>query len=146
MHLVSFSLGYYLPPYLIPLFMGLYLAMLTPAPGDGVARTTRHRALWIMAAGFCLVTVLSSASGLRRSDDRSRAEAAADTNALAAALERLPATAGRRRIAVAGSWLGLYAIRLSNSQVTAEICQTRRFFTMRRARVSALRATALTAV
>jgi hypothetical protein len=121
MHLLSFSLGYYLPPYLIPLFMGIYLAMLTPAPGDGVARTPRQRAAWIMAAGFCLVTVLSTASSLRRSDDRARVEATADTNALAAALDRLPATGGRRRIAVAGSWLGTYAIRLSNSQVTADI-------------------------
>jgi hypothetical protein len=121
MHLLSFSIGYYLPPYLIPLFMGLYLAMLDANPHD-VTRLPRHRAVWIVAGGFCAAAILSTASHLRRSDSAERIAAMSDTNALSAALAALPpAEAGRRRVAVAGPWLGLYAVRLSNSQVTADI-------------------------
>jgi 4-amino-4-deoxy-L-arabinose transferase-like glycosyltransferase len=119
MHLVSFSLGYYLPPYLIPLLMGIYLAMIGGSIGGSAS--FRRRAAWIVASGLAIATVLTTASGFRRSDERGRSEALADSRALATALERLPADGGRRRLAVAGPWLGVYAIRLSNSQVTADI-------------------------
>ncbi len=121
MHLVSFSLGYYLPPYLIPLLMGIYLAMFAASTGDAVALRQRRRAAWIVALGLAIATTLTTASGFRRSDERGRSEALANSNALVAALEQFPAESGRRRIAVAGPWLGVYAIRLSNSQVTADI-------------------------
>jgi hypothetical protein len=121
MHLVSFSLGYYLPPYLIPLLMGIYLAMIGGSIGEAATLRQRRRAAWIVASGLAIATVLTTASGFRRSDERGRAEALADSRALATALERLPADGGRRRVAVAGQWLGVYAIRLSNSQVTADI-------------------------
>ena len=52
MHLVSFSLGYYLPPYLIPLLMGLYLGMLSREADPVTARVPRQRAVWIVAAGL----------------------------------------------------------------------------------------------
>lgn len=121
MHLVSFSLGYYLPPYLIPLLMGLYLGMLSREADAASARVPRQRAVWIMAAGLSIATVLTTAGSLRRSDELGRASAITNAKDLAAALDRFPSGEGRRRIAVVGPWMGLYAIRLSNSQVIADI-------------------------
>ena len=122
MHLLSFSLGYYLPPYLIPLFGGLYLKVLDHDTADRPGERLRRRAAWIVAAGFIVSTTLTTANGLRRSDDRDRSTGAADTRAVAAALSAFPVEGGgRRRVAVAGGWLGLYAIRLSNSQVVADL-------------------------
>jgi hypothetical protein len=122
MHLVSFSLGYYLPPYLIPLLLGLYLAVLDAAPDDAEARRQRHRAAMIVAGGFAVASMLITVSYLRRSDYRGRLDAVADTNAIATALSSFPDHNGeRRRIAVAGMWLGLYGVRLSDSQVIADI-------------------------
>ena len=122
MHLVSFSLGYYLPPYLIPLLLGLYLAVLDHGPGDVAARRLRHRAGWIVAAGFVVTTVLTTAAYFRASDDRAGVQGVADVNAIATALSAFPAQPGeRRRIAAAGLWLGLYGVRLSDSAVVADI-------------------------
>ena len=122
MHLLSFSIGYYLPPYLIPLLLGLYLAVLDHGPGDPAARRQRHRAGWIVAAGFAVTTVLTTVSYFRQPDDRARNEGFADANAIATALSAFPAQGGeRRRIAVAGPWLGLYGVRLSDSSLIADI-------------------------
>lgn len=123
MHLFSFSIGYYLPPYLIPLLLGLYLAMFNHSPDDPAARRLRHRAVLIVAAGFIVTTTLTTASSLRRSGHRGRAEAVSDATAVANALSAFPAPQNgtRRRIAVAGSWLGIYGVRLSDSQVIADI-------------------------
>jgi 4-amino-4-deoxy-L-arabinose transferase-like glycosyltransferase len=122
MHLLSFSLGYYLPPYLIPMLLGLYLAVLDHGPDDEAARRQRHRAGWIVGAGFAVTTVLTTAAYFRQSDDRSRKTGVADANAIAAALSAFPAQGGeRRRIAVAGLWLGIYGIRLSDSTLIADI-------------------------
>lgn len=122
MHLFSFSIGYYLPPYLIPLLLGLYLGLLDRCPPEPAARRQRHRAAIIVAAVFAAATMLTTANYLRRADSRGRAEAVADTHAMAAALASLPAgDGGKRRLAVAGNWLGLYAVRLSDCQVFADI-------------------------
>jgi hypothetical protein len=108
MHLVSFSLGYYLPPYL--------------PPDEPSARRQRYRAVWIVAIGLVLTTGLTSAGYLRRNMLRSISDAAADTSAITEALSALPSHGGgRRRIAVASTWLGIYGVRLSNSQVAADI-------------------------
>lgn len=122
MHLLSFSIGYYLPPYLIPLLIGLYLGLLDRCPPEREARRQRHHAAMIVAAVFATATMLATANYLRRADSRGRAEAVSDTHAMAAALASLQAPdGGKRRIAVAGNWLGLYAVRLSNSQVFADL-------------------------
>jgi hypothetical protein len=122
MHLASFSIGYYLPPYLLPFVMGLYLAVFDHAPDDGPGRRQRYRAAWIVAAGLVITTGLTSASYLRRNMFRATADAAADTAAIRDALSTLPShDGGRRRIAAAGTWLGVYGVRLSNSQVVADI-------------------------
>lgn len=122
MHMLSFSLGYYLPPYLIPLLLGLYLAVLDNSPDDVTSRRQRQRAGWIVAVGFAVTTVMTTAGYLRRSDSRARIEAVADGNAIAAALSAFPDRGSeRRRVAVAGQWLGVYAIRLSDSELIADI-------------------------
>jgi 4-amino-4-deoxy-L-arabinose transferase-like glycosyltransferase len=122
MHMLSFSLGYYLPPYLIPLLLGLYLAVLNNSPSDAAWRRQHLRAGWIVAIGFVITTLMTTASYLRQSDARARIDAVADANAIADALSVFPAQGrGRRRVAVAGPWLGVYGIRLSDSELIADI-------------------------
>jgi 4-amino-4-deoxy-L-arabinose transferase-like glycosyltransferase len=122
MHMLSFSLGYYLPPYLIPLLLGLYLAVLDNRPDDAASRRQRQRAGWIVALGFAVTTAMTTAGYLRRSDARARIGAVADANAIAEALSAFPAQGSeRRRVAVAGQWLGVYGIRLSDSELIADI-------------------------
>jgi hypothetical protein len=72
--------------------------------------------------GFVVTTLMTTAGYLRRSDSRARIDAVADANAIADALSEFPAQGSqRRRVAVAGQWLGVYGIRLSDSELIADI-------------------------
>lgn len=118
MHLVSFCNAYYMPPYLMALLTGACLRMLDHAEDT----LFRHRAVWLVAAGFALVAVLSTARHFRTSERQGQAADLYDAQALSVALAAVPGgDSGLRKIAVAGNWLGLYGVRLSGSQVIAEI-------------------------
>jgi hypothetical protein len=119
MHLLSKSIGYYLTPYLTAFFMGLYIVVLELDGPDG---TVHRRAVALTAAGFVLFTVLWCAQTLRPTAVRGREAATVEAQAMASVLGALPAAAdGHRRIAAVGDWLGLYGVRLSNSQLAADI-------------------------
>ncbi len=96
----------------------------TPAAGHAEDTLLRRRAVWLVAAGFALVAVLSTAQHFRASERQGRAAGLHDAQAVSAALAAVPAGGrGLRTIAVAGDWLGVYGVRLSGSQVIADVPQ-----------------------
>lgn len=120
MHLLSICNAYYMPPYLMALLTGACLRVLDHAEDT----LLRRRAAWLVAAGFALVAVLSTAQHFRASERQGRAAGLRDAQAVSAALAAVPAGGrGLRRIAVAGDWLGVYGVRLSGSQVIADVPQ-----------------------
>jgi 4-amino-4-deoxy-L-arabinose transferase-like glycosyltransferase len=121
MHVISFSIGYYLPAYLLLAVPAANLVVLDVADDDASARA-RRRALHLVGAGFALAAVLSSAALVRHARQSQVDVDNREAQAMAAALRRLPSGgAPLRKVAVVGGWLGLYGIRLSQSQVYATI-------------------------
>ena len=119
MHLLSFCNGYYMPPYLIALLTGAALLVVDAAPADA---RQRYRACQIVAAGFALVSVLWTLHFFRQAERRGQEGPLPDAQVLAARLSALPVGPdGLRRIAVAGDWSALYGVRLSGSQVRADL-------------------------
>jgi 4-amino-4-deoxy-L-arabinose transferase-like glycosyltransferase len=117
-HLVSFCNAYYMPPYVIALLAGACLRLLDGADLGAL----RHRAARVVAYGFVLAVILLTLRQYRASNRVARAVAETETQALSSALAAIPSSdGGLRKIAVNGPWLGLYAVRLSGSQVLAEI-------------------------
>ncbi len=120
MHLLSFCIGYYMPPYVIALFAGATLLVLDVIPRDEIA--VRYRACYVVACGFAIVSVLWTLHYFRAAERRGQSTGLADAQTLGRRLAVLPAGPdGLRRIAVAGNWSGLYAARLSGSQVLADL-------------------------
>jgi 4-amino-4-deoxy-L-arabinose transferase-like glycosyltransferase len=122
MHLVTFCNGYYLPPYLIASLMGICLAMLDVPPGDRSARE-RQRAALVAGVGFAVATTLLTVRYARTAEATGREANLSEARAMAAALTRYPAPErGLRKVAAVGrDWLGLYGVRLSGSQLLADI-------------------------
>jgi hypothetical protein len=121
MHLLSFCVGYYLPPYLLPLLSGLYLLAMDAGQGSE-GSDARLRAPYIVAAGFAVAAMVVTLGHLRGPARQGRAADLAEARAMASALEAVPHPGpGLRKVAVAGEWLGLYGVRLAKSQVLADI-------------------------
>jgi 4-amino-4-deoxy-L-arabinose transferase-like glycosyltransferase len=119
MHLLSVCNGYYLPPYVIALASGATLMVVETATAD---RATAIRALRVAGIGFAAAAAVLTARYVRTSEATARHARVMETDALAQALDAHPPDeAGVSRVAVAGYWLGLYAVRLSGSQVTADL-------------------------
>jgi len=118
MHLLSFCTGYYLPPYLFPFLTGIAILALNHSED-----TNRlGRALALVAAGFICVTCLSTLALFRDASRQSFKQGHSEMVRLAQALGALPRPDGQlRKVAVAGNWLGLYGVRLSGSQVYADV-------------------------
>lgn len=120
MHLLTFCYGYYMPPYFIASFTGLSLMTIDARTDPGVAH--RYRAAHVVGIGFAVAATLLTLRYYRSSEARVREVNLAEAQAMAAALKALPSDeSGLRKIAVAGYWLGLYGIRLSDSQVAADL-------------------------
>jgi 4-amino-4-deoxy-L-arabinose transferase-like glycosyltransferase len=118
MHLVSFCNAYYMPPYLLAFLTGACLRLLDSEDGSAA----RRRAAWLVAGGFAIVTALSTVHHFRSSERRARTADLHEAQALSAALAPIAAApGGLRKIAVAGNWLALYGVRLSRSQVVADL-------------------------
>lgn len=121
MHLLSACYGYYLPPYLILLLTGAYVIVLEPQ-ADHAADAMRRRMACVMAGGFILAAVMVTGQSTRPTDVRHRRSDLEQAWAMASRLRALPpGPDGLRRIAVVGSWLGLYGVRLSDSQIAGDV-------------------------
>lgn len=122
MHLVTFCNGYYLPPYLIASLMGVCLAMLDVPRGE-ISALDRQRAAQVAGFGFAVAATLLTLRYARTAEATGREANLAEARAMAGALTPFPASEnGLRKIAVVGrDWLGLYGIRLSGSQLLADI-------------------------
>ena len=122
MHLLTFCYGYYLPPYLIASLMGVCLAMLDVPRGDSSARD-RQRAAQMAGIGFAVAATLLTLRYIRTAEASGRETGLAEAKAMAAALTPYPPSeSGLRKIAAVGrDWLGLYGVRLSGSQLLADI-------------------------
>ena len=122
MHLVTFCNGYYLPPYLIASLMGVCLAMLDVPRRDSSARD-RQRAAQLAGIGFAVAATLLTLRYIRTAEANGRGANLAEAKAMAAALTPYPPSeTGLRKIAALGrDWLGLYGVRLSGSQLLADI-------------------------
>jgi hypothetical protein len=120
MHLLSVCNGYYMPPYFIAFFGGLTLDVLNHS--DPEAARERRRAVQVVGIGFALAATLLTLRYFRTAEVQSRAANLNGVRALAAALEPFPpGPEGLRRIAASGNWLGLYGVRLSGSQIFADL-------------------------
>ena len=122
MHLLSSCYFHYLPAYLFALLVGACLWMLEGSK-DKLSTVHACRACYGVALGFALVTSLTTIALFRDVNTRGIKSTIAQTNRLVSAFNELPAPKdGLRRIAVLGEgWLDLYAIRLSASQIYADI-------------------------
>ncbi len=119
MHLLSFCIGYYLSLYLVLFFAGISMLCLKNLEDAALALT--RRAHWVAGIGFILVAFLTTFSFFRDANMKAMNQSEKGEIILVDALNKVSKPSrGLRRIAVAGSWLGLYAIRLSDSQVYAE--------------------------
>ena len=120
MHLLTFCNGYYMPPYFIASFTGIGLLILDARTDPGIAH--RYRAAHVVGIGFAVAATLLTLRYYRSSEAHVRERNLAEAHAMADALKPFPPDeSGLRKIAVAGYWLGLYGIRLSNSQVAADL-------------------------
>jgi hypothetical protein len=123
-HFFSFCIGYYLGAYLVMFFGGLSMAMLDSKSADE-SRRLAGRALFATGMIFILAAFLTTFSYFRAASRRGIIEGNAETASLVQGLKEIPAQEGKlTRLAVAGEWLGLYAVRLSGAQVYAEIQKT----------------------
>jgi hypothetical protein len=122
MHLLTFCNGYYLPPYLIASLMGVCLAMLDVRRGDSGARD-RQRAAQVAGIGFAVAATLLTLRYARTAEVTGRVANLAEAKAMAEALAPYPPSeTGLRKIAAVGrDWLALYGVRLSSSQLLADI-------------------------
>ncbi len=122
MHLVSYAIGYYLPPYLFMICTGLVFFAFQKTRGS--MAPVFQRLLLIIGAGFALVVVLSTFSYFRSQHQAAVKTAFSQIEKLSLALENVPAPkTGLRKVAVAGkgAWMGLYSIRSSGSQAWADL-------------------------
>lgn len=122
MHFLTYAIGYYLPPYLFMLFAGLGVLVLEKRRKETARHA--HRSLRIVGAGFALTAVLYTLSLFRSQHLLAVWSQFVGTAELSRALEGIPKEEPHlRRIAVAGQgqWLGLYGVRLSGSQVYADL-------------------------
>lgn len=118
MHLVSFCNAYYMPPYLLAFLTGACLRVLDSQDGSAA----RRRAAWLVAVGFAIVASLSTVHRFRSSERRARTADLLEAQTLSSALSSIAVPLeGLRKIAVAGNWLALYGVRLSRSQVLADL-------------------------
>lgn len=121
MHLMSFCIGYYLAPYVFAMVTGLMLLMLRRLEESELARYG-HRSCYIVAAGCAVVTLLSTMAMYRSAHSRGVQQGIAGTHAVVSALQHVPAPgSGLRRVAVGGHSIGQYFVRLSRSQVFADL-------------------------
>ena len=119
MHILSFCIGYYLLPYCFALAAGGGILLF----GKGKERERYlRRAFGFVAAGFITASFLLTFSYYRAAHLRLLRSTQGEIQVLSGALEKLP-SGGKalRKIAVAGDWLSLYAVRLSHSQVYADM-------------------------
>jgi hypothetical protein len=122
MHLLTFCNGYYMPPYLIASLMGVCLAMLDVPHADSGAGI-RQRAAQVAGIGFAVAATLLTVRYARTAEASGRQDNLTDAKAMAVALTPFPPSeTGLRKIAAVGrNWLGLYGVRLSGSQLLADI-------------------------
>jgi cytochrome c biogenesis protein CcdA len=122
MHLLTFCYGYYLPPYLIASLMGVCLAMLDVPRGDSSARDRQHAAQ-LAGIGFAVAATLLTLRYVRTSEATGREANLAEAKAHGRSPDRLPPFGDRppQDRGRQPNWLGLYGVRLSGSQLLADI-------------------------